>query len=316
MAASGGHRRWRGGLARFTVTGACLAVLLAWVDPRDVWSHWSVLPLGALVAALLCHALIIVLLGWRWQSIVGAFASPPPLGYAMRLACVTTFLNLVLPLSVGGDVGRVWFGYRAGIDLATGALAAVLDRVIGLIALGALLVLAVLLAPSHWLPLEAQFAMVVVLPAALAILWVTPALSRIVSGGPFAARIADTGDKIRRLRQQPRCLLIAVAQSLAAHLLAVAIVVAIADGLGLGLAIGDALLLVPVILLAAMLPFSIGGWGVREAAAISLLALAGVPASGALALSLLFGMTQLAVSGVGALIWLASDRAHRGTVRT
>jgi hypothetical protein len=287
-----------------------------WIDPRDVWSHWSVLPFSTLLAVLICHVLIIVLLGWRWQSIVDTFTVAPSLGNAVGLASATAFLNMVLPLSVGGDVGRVWFGYRTGIDLGTGALVAVLDRVIGLTGLGALLLLATLLAPSEWLPLQARIVMAAVLPAAVAMLWALPALSRLGFGGHRAARIAQLGDNIRRLRQQPRRLLIIITQSLAAHLLTVAIVVAIADGLGLALAIGDALLLVPVILFAAMIPVSIGGWGPREAAAISLLTLAGVPASGALAFSLLFGMTLLVVNGLGTLAWLASGRVGRGTVGT
>jgi uncharacterized membrane protein YbhN (UPF0104 family) len=62
---------------------------------------------------------------------------------------------------------------------------------------------------------------------------------------------------------------------------------------------------VPVILLATMLPFSIGGWGVREAAAVAVLSLAGISAEAALSLSLIFGLTQVAVSGVGTLLCLA-----------
>jgi uncharacterized membrane protein YbhN (UPF0104 family) len=92
------------------------------------------------------------------------------------------------------------------------------------------------------------------------------------------------------------------------HLFAIACAVAIARGLHLVLSVPDALLLFPVVLLAGMLPFSIGGWGVREAAAISVFSFVGMPPGGALATSLLFGLTQMAVSGLGSLILVGWSR--------
>ena len=65
--------------------------------------------------------------------------------------------------------------------------------------------------------------------------------------------------------------------------------------------------LAPLVLAAMLIPVSIGGWGVREGAAAALFPLAGVDASHALAIAILYGLTSLAGSLPG-LVLLARRR--------
>ena len=58
-------------------------------------------------------------------------------------------------------------------------------------------------------------------------------------------------------------------------------------GLDLDVAWLECLVLVPLVMLIMTIPISIGGWGVRETAMVSLFGLVGVPGEGALALSVL-----------------------------
>ena len=60
----------------------------------------------------------------------------------------------------------------------------------------------------------------------------------------------------------------------------------------------------PVLLLAHVFPISIGGWGVREAAAVALLGLTGVDATSALLVSIMFGVLLVLTTLPGALFWL------------
>jgi len=55
---------------------------------------------------------------------------------------------------------------------------------------------------------------------------------------------------------------------------------------------------------AVALPISIGGWGLRELAVVSLLGAHGVPAERALLFSVCFGLVLLIGSLPGALAWL------------
>jgi len=60
----------------------------------------------------------------------------------------------------------------------------------------------------------------------------------------------------------------------------------------------------PVIVLAQVLPVSVGGWGVREAAAVTLLAMTGIDATSALLVSITFGILVFLATSPGVLFWL------------
>jgi hypothetical protein len=70
------------------------------------------------------------------------------------------------------------------------------------------------------------------------------------------------------------------------------------------------LALVPVVLLLSTLPISVAGWGVRETVMVSALGFAGAESSEAFALSILFGLALLALSLVGAIMWLVQGRSQ------
>ena len=73
----------------------------------------------------------------------------------------------------------------------------------------------------------------------------------------------------------------------------------LAGALGVPATLWDMLAVMPAVTLAATLPVSLGGWGVREGALVLLLGHCGVPASQALALSLTFGAFGLMGSSPG-----------------
>jgi hypothetical protein len=75
------------------------------------------------------------------------------------------------------------------------------------------------------------------------------------------------------------------------------------------------LFLVPPVILVAVVPISIAGWGVREGAMIAAFAYAGLPQSDGLIVSLLFGIGFLLVGIVGGLVWVVTiDRRDRKVV--
>jgi hypothetical protein len=70
------------------------------------------------------------------------------------------------------------------------------------------------------------------------------------------------------------------------------------------LPISDAAILFTVMIGVALVPISIGGWGLRELAVISLLGNHGVPPEKALLFSVCFGLALAVGSLPGALAWL------------
>ena len=120
-------------------------------------------------------------------------------------------------------------------------------------------------------------------------------------GAKQMLRFRDISASITTFMHHHAAMGVTLLTSLAAHVMAVLIFFVSAHGLGIGFSLIDALLFGPVILLATMLPISLGGWGLREAAAIVVLPVAGVTAEQALAMALMFGLTQLMVSGAGSI---------------
>ena len=60
---------------------------------------------------------------------------------------------------------------------------------------------------------------------------------------------------------------------------------------------------VPASMLLSNIPISVAGWGVREAAMVSAMALIGIEAQHAVSISILFGLAQLVASLPGAIVW-------------
>jgi uncharacterized membrane protein YbhN (UPF0104 family) len=56
-------------------------------------------------------------------------------------------------------------------------------------------------------------------------------------------------------------------------------------------------------MLAAAIPISLGGWGVREAALVLGAAAFAIPQSEALAVSVAYGLMLLATGALGTLLW-------------
>ena len=88
------------------------------------------------------------------------------------------------------------------------------------------------------------------------------------------------------------------------HALTIVVVWAVGRAEGLVLLISDAAVLFTVMIGVTIVPISIGGWGLRELAVISLLGNHGIAPERALLFSVCFGLVLAAGSLPGAVVWL------------
>ena len=88
------------------------------------------------------------------------------------------------------------------------------------------------------------------------------------------------------------------------HVLTIVVIWSLGRAQGLLLPVADAATLFTVMISVALVPISIGGWGLREVAVISLLGHHGVPPDKALLFSVCFGLALAVGSLPGALAWL------------
>lgn len=291
-------------VARSLIAIACVFVILKIADVASIVRSIAQLSAPALVTALAAHVVIILALAWRWAILAHATGSRIDYAFAVRMTFGSTFLNLTLPTSVGGDIGRVWLGRRRGMALESATAAGILDRAIGLAALAAMVAAGALVLGGR--VVESMLLAALVFAALLlAAFW------------RWAGRLPEThaahrfATAIRSAIVSPRVVAATAGLSLAAHLAATWIAAVLASGMGLELSLSHAALLFPAVLLATAIPVSIGGWGLRELAAIPVLKLAGMSAESAAAVGFSFGLTQLAAASLGTLAVLATPAWRR-----
>ncbi|MBV6656771.1 MAG: flippase-like domain-containing protein [Devosiaceae bacterium] len=286
---------------------AILAVLL-WhaFDGHEAARLLIVADLRWLLAAGALLTLQTLLSALRWKLTAERLGLSFSYGVAVREYYLAQFVNLSLPGGVLGDANRAYRSRQTGGFLLAGQ-AVIFERLAGQIGL-----LAVFLVGVSWSLVSEQGLnwpdwLVSSVFGVLAACLLLP-LVLLVAAQSFRMHYGP----LRRFGQRfvaavlHRDVLAAqVALSLLTALCNVTAFALCAVALGANLAIVDALVLVPLILLAMLVPLSISGWGVREGAAALLFPVIGFAASAGLAASVAFGLVLTVAMLAGfALSWL------------
>ena len=258
---------------------------------------------GAAALLLLAQTVTIAI---RWAVIANLVGVRMRVGQSLHWVLVGQFLNLALPTSIGGDGFRVWKLHReAPAPIGRALMTVVIERGTGLVLL-ALLVSACSLGIRGLVTTE-QFLMLAGLGPALtlpvAALWFMPRWGRSLPYTRVQAlcsRIAEVTAFLKRSPVQTAAVLVLGLLGSALGLLA-AWVLTLALGMDLGIA--PVMALVGTAALAAVLPISFGGWGVREASMVGLFSLVGVPAETTIALSLVWSLLPAVISAPAAVHW-------------
>ena len=125
----------------------------------------------------------------------------------------------------------------------------------------------------------------------------------------FLAAIRESWFDCRAACKQVALSLLVVALNVAAFVLA-------ARATGAALDPADALLAVPLVLAAMLVPLSVAGWGYREGAAAAVFPLIGASAAAGVSASVMFGAVVLVASlpGLAVLLLRKGARTRAGTV--
>lgn len=284
------------------VDGPETARLLATAQPG-----WVLLALGAL-------SLHTVLAALRWRRTGRGLGITLSRRSAISEYYLSQFVNSVVPGGVIGDASRA-VRSRQPAGLASAGLAVVLERLAGQYAL--ILVMAIGVTATIAAPGGVAWPDALV-PGIVALVVGALALPALIAAA--AALPGRVGVRARALRDAVRAAVVdrGAAASVAALSLGTTACILIAFGasaaaVGAPLSTAALIAVVPVVLITMVLPITVGGWGVREGAAVALLPLAGLSASAALAASILFGLLALAASlpGIVPLWGRQRPRAHR-----
>jgi len=258
--------------------------------------------------AVLMSMLQIPLLGLRWGNIVDVLApSDKHIARAdmMAATAVGVFFAQVLP-SVAGEGVRAWLLVRLGSNWRKAVTSAVIDRGVGLALLMVFGFVICCCVRTHCFGGYRDLVLVVygtlILVGMLGLLLATrivPLLGR----WRYSRWVAILAAEAHRVLLGPKGAAILSIACLI-HALTIVIVWSVGRAQGLALPFADAAVLFTIMIGVVIVPISIGGWGLRELAVISLLAGYGVAPERALLFSVCFGLALALGSLPGAVVWL------------
>ena len=248
----------------------------------------------------------------RWRMTAASLGRTLPLSRVISEYYLATLVNQTVPGGITGDAARA-------IRNSGTTASVVLERLAGQLALAFVTLIGILawpLASDAPLPAVARTLswLLPALAAALLILqlWryrvarrsaATGKAGTVAEPGRLARWARGSADGMRRAWIDDGAWWRQGLLSLAIVSAYLALFAVAAQAIGVPLPLLAVLNVVPLALLSMLLPVSIGGWGVREAAAAALWPLVGLSAEAGVATSILYGLLSLAGS-LPALGWL------------
>ncbi len=289
-----------------------------------------VVPLRAAIARVPLSSFLLVLLGYllahcvgvaKWRMVVNAAGAE--LDFATSAQCYAggLFGTLFLPSIVGGDVVRLAVGLQRSPRPAAVLTGNLVDRFLDVTAQAGLVVLGLLLIPElDLVPDELEDTLQkVFLGVALGLIVLLGLMFRMrkrILGGRsvrFRRRLARLRHALRSVSKRPGVLALGWLLGTAIQMCFLILTARLAVYCGLRLPLRAWLFAWPLAKLAAVLPLTQGGIGVREAALVGLLAPFGAPGYLVLAAGLIWEGIVIAGGLIAGGLALLLQRRAEGT---
>jgi len=311
--------------------------LLAWVASRiglqQITGQLAGVRPGYLIAAVLIFTVSNFLGAWQWQRLMNALEIPFSYGRALNLYFVGLFFNNFLIGSLGGDIVKVFSVSRQERRGREALAATFVDRFAGFFVMAGCAILACLFLILHPLlrghEINSHILHYVILIFLVFLLGTVLLFSRRVSYLIYEillARFNPLGlrDKLRQVhdffhayRHKYGLGLQVFGLSTLIQVLRIAVHYYCALSIGFDIDFIYFLVFVPLIAMAALLPISVGGFGVRESTAPflfgSVAVVAAADPSGTLAFTTQFlaSLVGYLVGAAGGVMFLFSGRKIR-----
>jgi glycosyltransferase 2 family protein len=319
-----GPRGWLLIILRWAAALIILAVLLHFLPLGPLRAAIVRVPASRFLAVLLGYLLVHCIGVGKWRMVVNATGAQ--LDFATSAQCYFggLFATLFLPSIVGGDVVRLAVGLRRSPRPAAVLTGNLVDRFLDMAAQAGLVLLGVLLIPELELVpedledrLETVF-LVCAFGLILSLIVVFLLRKRILAGRSmrFRRRLARLRHALRSVSKRPRVLVFGWLLGTCIQATFLLLTAQLAVYCGLTLPLRTWLFAWPLAKLAAVLPLTQGGIGVREAALVALLTPFGAPGHLVLAAGLVWEGVVIAGGLIaGAVAFTLGRRMDREAMR-
>jgi uncharacterized protein (TIRG00374 family) len=302
-AAGAAAARW---LARAAVTVALLAAVAARLDVAALAGKAARADPRWIAAAFAVVLAAVALSAWKWGLVLAARGRPLPWPALFRHYLVGLFFNNVLPGAVGGDAVRAWEAARDAGDAPEAVASVLTERLVAGAALGvtALLGLPFVAATPRLAGLVVLF---LATNVALVAAFLAPRVAERLAAAVLPRRLAAvraavvaTIAAVRESVRSPRLFARLFLLSVVFQVLVAAVNACLFAAIGAPVSLARCVVCTPMIFTVTMVPVSLSGLGVREAAYAWFFGQAGVAAEDAVAVSLLFFVVVAVASLPGA----------------
>ena len=296
-------------LLRLAVSIVAIWALLHAIDIRTTVSQLRGIAPGWILLSGLSYGLCIVIGGLKWRV---ALPTVPvgTLTYAVLASC---FYSVLPTGQLGGEVSKALLVSRRGPAFAQIAASLVFDKLSGVLAL---------LAVGAWAlsqcepPLRSVFPFVLLMATGILLLLIAArpiaqliqtCLCRFRSAASLLERLFGIADELSAI-SNARVLTRSLAWGIASHATLVGVYLVLAHGIGMDIAPAPLTAIVVLANIAALIPVSAGGFGLREASLAGLLTGAlDMEPTQAVALSVASMAIFLAAALVGGLLELTNS---------
>jgi len=291
-----------------TILFVTLPIVEIWHALRKVSLHIWILILAAFLMGHIAGAV-------KWSLLVNSRDKILPLSLAFRYYFAGLFANLCLPSLVGGDVIRAGMAIRFNNDKESVILGGLLDRVLDLTALGIIILVGTAFSPVM-LALKSRNILLILF---LFILFCILFFAFLLFMPLFKSMPKFMHDAVIRIRYILDCLISKPQRIMTGFVIAilmqggfVLLNMMLGSAIGIHLPVSVWFLAWPLAKLSAMIPVSMGGLGVREAALGALLVGFGVPFTSSVGLGLLWQTILIAGGVLGGIFYLLSGGRVQG----
>ena len=306
---------------KLAVSVALLGWLFSRVDMTALWATARRASPSWMAIAFAIYAFNVLLSIWRWWLLVEAQELDVPFAQLTASMLVALFFNNFLPSNIGGDVIRIGDTAKAAGSKTLATTIVLVDRTMGM--MGLVLVAAcgatmVASAAGHVrLPIWPSWLWAGFLAGAavgVPMIWSPAGVGRllqpltVVHPEWVGVRIDNVTTTLERFRNRPGALASCFGGAVLVQMASVAFHFAIVHALGIQIGAFDLAVAVPLAGVLQMLPVSVNGFGVREAAFCFYFNRIGLPCEQAILLSLSATALVMLFSLTGAAVYVARGR--------
>jgi uncharacterized membrane protein YbhN (UPF0104 family) len=282
-------------VGRLAVSVALLWLVFLRVDLGAVLSRLAALRPGWVALGVAVSVPQVLVLGWRWRYTAARLGIELPLREAIGEYYLGILLNQLLPGGVVGDVSRAWRHARA-TAVGPAVRAVILERASAQVVMTLVAIVSVLALPWAAAGVRAGLAAAAIAIAAIGL----RSLTRRAASSVVAALLTRDTFPV-----QLASALLVVASYITVFLLA-------ARAVGVDTPLAVMLPLVAPVLMTMLVPVTVAGWGIREAAAAALWGLAGLTPEDGAAISVTYGLLVLVSSAPGLVVLTRTGTAGPG----